>query len=94
MQELYELKEKKMCNNAFLLGKLMDNQSGGSGYVPSANHGLIANELVSVEPLKFMPSGSLHYLDYIYTPSYRYVDNECMIILLKRNHKQNNKLIL
>ena len=79
-----------MCNNAFLLGKTLEQ------FIPPRpeHRGMIAQELVSVEPLKFMPSGSLHYLDYIYTPSYRYVDNEGMIILLKRNHKQNNKLIL
>ena len=93
MQELYELKEKKMCNNAFLLGKLMDNQAAGSAYVPSANHGLIANELESVEPLEYLPSGKLYYLDYQYNnPNYVVHSDGTIVLTPKRNRKLNNKL--
>ena len=126
MQELYELKEKKMCNNAFLLGKLMDNQSSNSAYVPSANydvrsrilnggsqgihpiyakeyiripksstpehHGLIANELVSVQPLP-APINMTHYLDYQYKSlNYTRHSDGTIVLITKRNRKLNNKI--
>ena len=53
--------------------------------------GLIAQELVSVQPLS-APIGMFHYLEYKY-PSYtKYPDGT--IVLKRRNRKPNNKLML
>jgi len=58
------------------------------------HHGLIANELVSVQPIPNLPSGMLYYLNYQYKPSYKYIYPDGTIVLTKRNHKPNNKLLL
>lgn len=76
-----------MCNNAFLLGKTMEQFVKTA---PPANHGLIANELVSVQPLP-MPIGKLYYLNYQY-PRYTLLPDGTIVLKTKRNRKP--KLII
>jgi hypothetical protein len=101
-----------MCNNAFLLGKTMEQfdvrsrilNGGSQGIHPiysktytripktprPEHHGLIANELVSVQPLG-APSNMLHYLDYKY-PNHTVYNDGTIVLKTKRNRK--SKLII
>lgn len=58
------------------------------------HHGLIANELVSVQPLP-APINMTHYLNYQYNyPNYILHSDGTIILKTKRNRKPNNKIIL
>lgn len=55
---------------------------------------LIANELKSVQPLPLPPSGSLYYIDYVYTKPYSITYPDGMVVIHLKKKKIDNKIIL